>query len=282
MNTKRTSSGLSGNSDRRHPEAGHPDGHLILRVNRALMFVSLLACLLAQAQETPNNPKPATSNAPASLETNAAARSEISVPQTAPTNTATWAGTNAPATLPTNSPGRLDYASFRIITERNIFDPNRGPRRSAQRSTQRSSGRRTRSEGFSLIGTAISEGGAVAFFDGTESKYRKMLKPADAIADFKLVEIAPNYVKLQSEGKEVTLLTPPAQTQLRKIADGAWELVTGTATEKLASGSEAGENAVAEKADDQAAEAPGGNTATDEILRKLMQKREQELKNEKP
>src|SRR5881628_3269284 len=49
----------------------------------------------------------------------------------------------------TNAPARPDYPSFKIITERNIFDPNRSSR-SGGRSEQR---RPARVESFALVGT---------------------------------------------------------------------------------------------------------------------------------
>ena len=35
----------------------------------------------------------------------------------------------------TNAPGRPDYQAFKILTERNIFDPNRSPRSSHRRTS---------------------------------------------------------------------------------------------------------------------------------------------------
>ena len=42
---------------------------------------------------------------------------------------------------------------------------------------------------FGLTGTLCSEKGAYAFFDGTSSAYRKVLKPEETIAGYKVAEI---------------------------------------------------------------------------------------------
>ena len=49
------------------------------------------------------------------------------------------------------------------------------------------------------------EKGTFAFFDGTSSEYKKALKLADAIAGYKVTNIAPNGVKLASGTNELDL-----------------------------------------------------------------------------
>ena len=57
----------------------------------------------------------------------------------------------------TNAPARLDYPSFKIITERNIFDPNRSAR--SGKGARTDSQRPARSESFALVGTLSYEKG---------------------------------------------------------------------------------------------------------------------------
>jgi len=98
----------------------------------------------------------------------------------------------APAT---NSMSRYDYSAFKLINERNIFNTRRSPRYvpSDRRET-----RRTRSESFALVGTMRYEKGLFAFFDGTRSDYRKVLKQDETIAGFKITGIEPSHVTLAS------------------------------------------------------------------------------------
>jgi hypothetical protein len=104
--------------------------------------------------------------------------------------------TNAPAA--TNA---TDYSSFQIIVERNIFDPNRYAHtpRSRRRSISPSA------PWFSLVGTMSSRNGMLAFFDGNDSDYRKVLSPDGVIAGYKVVEITQRGVKLEAAGKPVVM-----------------------------------------------------------------------------
>jgi len=162
----------------------------------------------------------------------------------------------------TNAPSRLDYQSFKLITDRNIFDPNRSPR------TARSESRRpARTESFSLVGTLSYEKGTFAFFDGSSSEYRKVLKCTDAIAGHKITEIAPNRVKLEVNGKQIEM---PVGVQMKRQDDDEWLLAAGTASSASAS------SATASREKNESSSGSSGGDESD-ILKKLMQKREQEL-----
>ena len=69
----------------------------------------------------------------------------------------------------TNSAGgassRMDYVSFRVISERNIFNPRRSGRSTARTTTRTEPERRVRTERFALLGTMSYEKGRYAFFD---------------------------------------------------------------------------------------------------------------------
>jgi len=117
----------------------------------------------------------------------------------------------------TNSVSRPDYQSFKIIADRNIFDPNRSPR-SAGRTEPRKA---AQVESFALVGTLSYEKGTFAFFDGTDSSYRKALKAGDSIAGYKIAEITADGVKLEAEGKQVEL---NVGMQMKKQDESEWQL----------------------------------------------------------
>jgi len=114
----------------------------------------------------------------------------------------------------TNSPvsSRADLSSFRLISERNIFNTRRSARYVAPNPNSYSRPR-NRSESFALVGTMKYDKGPFAFFDGNRSDYRKVLKPDDSIAGFKVAEILPSAVKLTSSTNEIEL---PVGMQLRR------------------------------------------------------------------
>jgi hypothetical protein len=138
-----------------------------------LLVPMLMNCLFGHAQAT-NTPAREERNAPAPRETNSHA----------------LRGTNAPSRLATNAPA-LDYSSFKIIADRNIFNLNRSARSARGGGGAR---KQTKVETISLVGTLFSEKGRLAFFDSSSSQYKKVLKPADTIAGFKIKDIALNHV----------------------------------------------------------------------------------------
>jgi len=136
--------------------------------------------------------------------------------------TATVAAPVQSNTVPTG----LDLSAFKIITERNIFDPNRRPSRGSPTRRYDNPAPR-RKEYVALVGTMSYEKGALAFFDGASSSYRKAVKSEETIAGYTVKEIEANRITLavgtnsfqMSVGKE-----------LRLQDDGQWILADHTDT----------------------------------------------------
>jgi hypothetical protein len=189
----------------------------------------------------------------------------------------------------TNRPASLDYASFRVIAELNIFDPNRVP--SGPRPVQGPS-----AEYFTLVGTAHYEKGTFAYFSGSSSKYEKQLKVSDSIAGYKLTDIGANSVKLagaatNSAADPVKLAGAATNTvagsvklagatndielrmgmQMRREETGPWQLAA--APSSSAAGSSLTPVISSESPGTNSAAPPGGEN---EVLKRLMQRRAQE------
>ena len=164
------------------------------------------------------------------------------------------------AAPPTNAPAIADYSSFRIIADQNIFDPNRYPHagRSRPRSVSRSA------PGFSLVGTMSYQQGMIAFFDGTDSDYRKVLTLNGTIAGYRVEAITLNGVRLTSTNKPVELAVGG---QLRQEG-GQWQ-PAGQGEAPLSQ---------AETPALEPSSAPASSGEANDVLKKLMQQREQELK----
>lgn len=159
-----------------------------------------------------------------------------------------------------------DFASFKIITDRNIFSPSRTTPSAARSETPRV----PKVDSFSLVGTMSYDKGDFAFFDGSGSEYRKALKAADSIAGYKILSIAENEVVLESGDKKLTL---KMGGQFRRVDEGPWEQKSGPSESSDAAAKSSGSASA-----DSSASAGG---AEDEILQRLLKKREQELNNEK-
>jgi hypothetical protein len=158
---------------------------------------------------------------------------------------------------------RTDYVSFRIVSERNIFNPRRSGRSSARANTRAEPERRVRMERFALLGTMSYEKGRYAFFDGSGSEFRKVAKPADSIAGFKITEVAPTCVKLEMTNGQILELC--VGMQMKKREDEDWQLA-GKAD------SAEGTNRSTGSASSAAASGP----ESDEVLKRLQQRREQD------
>ena len=164
-------------------------------------------------------------------------------------------------------------AVARLISDRNIFDPERQPRTpgSAPRPVIKPQIQADAPE-FGLVGIMDYSRGRFAFFDGNASDYRKALQQDATIAGHRIIAITGNSVSL-IQGTNAKPVEVRVGTRLRRNNDGAWESASGgTATFSPKSSSS-----------DNSGDAPSsgstsGNAAEDEILKRLLKKREQEMK----
>ena len=91
---------------------------------------------------------------------------------------------DAASKTPAPKPAKADegFKDFAIITQRNVFNANRNATPApAPAAAVPKPARPPRVEAFALLGTMSSERGAVAFFDGTSSAYRKAAEPGDQL-----------------------------------------------------------------------------------------------------
>jgi len=171
------------------------------------------------------------------------------------------------ATQTTNAPAATNYSSFQIIVDRNIFDPNRYAH------APHSRGRSTSPSApyFALVGTMSCRQGMLAFFDGNDSDYRKVLSPDGVIAGYKVVEITLRGVKLEAAGKPVEM---KVGAQMRQAGKGEWQLAESGELPAATAGNET------PATDETPAAGPASGAAGEpnDVLKKLMQQREQELK----
>jgi hypothetical protein len=172
-------------------------------------------------------------------------------------------------------PGPTAYSAFsRFVTERNIFDPNRYPRSSSTRSTYRPRVARS-APAFTLVGTLSYEKGMFAFFDGNNSDLRKVLYQSDTnvIAGYTVAEITLTGVKLQTADKKQTVSMKIGE--MMRQEGSVWQLAGQG--ELPASTAESAAPAV-DGSSSNAGSAPGSAGEPNDVLKKLMQLREQELK----
>ena len=180
-----------------------------------------------------------------------------------------YLSTKAFASDTNNTSSVVSLQSFKIITQRNIFDPNRRAG-SGERGRRIDPNRLARAEGFSLVGTLLDKRGEFAFFSGSDSKYKKVLKVAGTIADYKVTEVAPDYVQLETNGNQIKMTVG---MQMKKLDAGEWQLVDGTVA--LAKTSETSTSEMNDTETSDSGPTTGGSA--DAVLKRLMQQREKEL-----
>jgi hypothetical protein len=117
-----------------------------------------------------------------------------------------------------SGPGRTDYRNFEIIPKKNIFNPRRSPAYVPQERPQTV---RRRTETLALVGVMSYGKGPMAFFDGSRSDYRRVLKTNDSVAGFKVTSIDSSSVKLASNTNEIEM---QLGMQLAREDEGEWKL----------------------------------------------------------
>ncbi len=132
--------------------------------------------------------------------------------------------TAAPAPAPKPKPEKPvktddGFKTFAVITQRNVFNANRGL--VEKPAPPPKAPKPPRVEAFALLGTMSSERGAVAFFDGTSSGYRKAAQTGDKLGAYTVAAIGHDRVTLKAEDHELCL---PINMQFRREDQGEWQL----------------------------------------------------------
>lgn len=179
------------------------------------------------------------------------------------------AATNAPSrTAATNEIRSL--ATW--VAERNIFDPSRQPRIPGAPPRPPSRPRTTEAPTFTLVGVLKAQRGPMAFFDSGTSEYRKALPLNGTIAGYTVTDITSACVRLSISNQ------PPVElrvgSRMRQEGESGWQLAeAGNAQPSSAAGGSSATGTTG-----SGSTGSSGNAAEDEILKRLMKKREQESK----
>lgn len=174
--------------------------------------------------------------------------------------------TMRPSASGTNATNLSGLAAFNIISERNIFNPNRGPRSSGTVGDAPPP-KTLKVESVSLVGTLIHGKGMIAFFDGSSDSLKQAVRVSDTIAGCKVTAVVPDAVWLEMAGKEVEM---KVGMQLRREDEGEWKLSDKA---EAASKSGAGSGGSSGKS---SGEDSGGGADEDDVVKKMMQRREKE------
>lgn len=189
--------------------------------------------------------------------------------------------TRASRAAETNEPPAMDPKSMaRRVADRNIFDPDRQPRgrgESRPAPKPRAVVAADAAE-VTLVGIMDYARGTFAFFDGNSAEYRKTLQVKAEIAGHTVSAIAPQSVTLTESNR------PPVQLRvgqrMRRDSEGVWQVVARASTEGLTQSGNTGNSGGPGGSASEASATTGGEDppGSDEILKRLLKKREQEMK----
>ncbi len=208
-------------------------------------------------------------NSPCSIFSRVAAGGLLAVLLSGGAAIAAGADAKAPAARATATPGSApaksaptakgSFEPFRLIGDRNIFDPSRRNRsaRSASNEPAPPTG-----DTIAFVGTMDYDQGVFAFFDSPDPRYRKVLPEGGALAEFVVKHVADRSVDLTRDGQVTTL---EITQQLHRPDGGDWT-VTGASP------------APAVSAVPDAAAAPAIPADASDILKRLMEQRQKQLK----
>ncbi len=152
------------------------------------------------------------------------------------------------------------FDTFRIIVERNIFDPNRIGRTAGTAENQP-----PRGDMISLVGTMRYEKGLFAFFDGSNASFQKALHEGESIAQYTVTRIGSDGVELTRDGQKFSLTVGQ---QLRRPVGGDWTVAALETVQR--------ETDTAPAAD--ATPSPAIPAGASDTLKRLMEQRQKQLK----
>lgn len=128
----------------------------------------------------------------------AAANAPAASPVSAPARATTPAAAAPAAARDSSVAPTAQFDNFRLIADRNIFNPNRTGRRERTEEPPKT-------DYLALVGTLESDHGLRAFFDGSDSSLRKALRVGETVDKFKVTKITPNVVDLERDGKTLSM-----------------------------------------------------------------------------
>ncbi len=128
------------------------------------------------------------------------------------------AGAGVTAQAQTNSaPKNASLSDYKLVYERNIFNPKRYARSTGER--PRETTRPSRVDTLALVGVMAYEKGTFAFFDGSSADSRKASKQGETVAGLQVASIEANAVILKAGTNEFVL---EVGSQLRRDNGGDW------------------------------------------------------------
>ena len=261
------------------------------------LLYSSLGQALAQVPETAANPSETAAKSSETAAKSSETAAKPSETATKPSETAAESSETAAESSETAESAELEQEKieltkpvpgslqdFDILHMRNIFDPNRKPYRSPRK--RQDPKPEPQIDAFTVIGLMAYAGRQIAVLSGSSSEYSGAFKLNDQIDNLKLISLSDKAVSF-AEGEAT--FSVDIGTSLRRADGGAWKESServGTASKSGSSRSQYSSRGSARSNDnkdstkdseDKGDESDGSTDSAAELLRKMMERRRQEV-----
>ncbi len=193
----------------------------------------------------------------------------------------------SPSPAPRPPSGPPTYDSFRLVRTRNVFDPDRRPVRPVTNAPAPVAGR---ADYVTLTGTLLTPDKTYAFFSGSRSEFNRVLTVKERIASATIAGITVQHIEIERDGKRTVVAVgqtvpfdnqtapgvPPVAEPPAPVAASVDGAASGSAAAATPPPSYAPRPAVTAGTTSAPPKGPSANV--DEIRRRMMEKRQQELK----
>jgi hypothetical protein len=175
-----------------------------------------------------------------------------------------------------NSSRSEGFDRYRLIVDRNIFDPSR---RASARNSESDDVRDARepAETIDLLGTWITDRQALAFVEGSRSELTGAPAQGESLAGWRIVAVRGDRVTLERDGKR---LDWPIGKRIERRADGRWTLsgdsVLSSKSSSASSSSSSAASSPSSSTSASSSSAPASSGSAEDLLRQMRERRQRE------
>ena len=172
------------------------------------------------------------------------------------------------------------FDTYRLVKTRNIFDPDRRSMASTPQATQPATKPVTRSDYVALTGVMVTDEKSLAFFSGSRSEYNKVLPEKSSIAGATVLKITASNILVERDGRQITVAvgqTVPLDGSAPVAAPAPPTDDTASSSSSTNSNSNPNSNSRSNSGS-QSSSRNAPSTDRSEIMRRMMERRQQQLK----
>ncbi len=191
---------------------------------------------------------------------------------------AAWTALCAPLAAVAAPPGRTFESAYALLKTRNIFDPERQPGAAAPAQAALPV---TQGDFAALTGILVTDEKVLAFFSGSRAEFNAVLGPQGVIAGATITRITPHFIEILRDGKTIPVAvgqTVPLSANAVPAPMPSVDAAAAPSAPIPPSASPSSQPVTNISAPASAAPSSPGGVDREAIMRRMMQKRQQDLK----